>query len=107
MKYTGVRRRYAVQFISLQWIDLSTNQPRRARLRLPVTIGRTPESDLVLSDPRISRRHALIEQDHGQIVLTDLQSSNGTQLDGHMVQQAALIDGAAIQLGSTTLKIFI
>jgi len=96
-----------VQFIHLQWTELATNQPRRARLRLPVTIGRAPESDLVLSDPQVSRKHALIDQDHGQIVLTDLQSSNGTRLDGQTVRRAPLGDGAAIQLGSTTLKIFI
>jgi WD40 repeat protein len=96
-----------VQFIDLQWTDLSTQQSRRATFRLPVTIGRAEESDLVLSDPKVSRRHAVIQQDRSRIVITDLRSSNGTRLDDQFVQRAALADGATIQLGLTTLKIFL
>jgi pSer/pThr/pTyr-binding forkhead associated (FHA) protein len=72
-------------------------------LTKPVTvIGRGTDVDLRVDDPGASRRHC-------QVVLgatpsiVDLGSTNGTLVDGHRVQSAALLDGATITVGSTSL----
>ena len=46
------------------------------------TIGRSPENSLQLLDERVSKEHACIERRKDQYVLRDLQSSNGTILNG-------------------------
>src|SRR6266850_713077 len=49
------------------------------------SIGRTPENDLVIEDPSLSRRHALIENFDGRYNLSDCGSSNGTLVNGRPV----------------------
>jgi Transglycosylase SLT domain/FHA domain len=51
----------------------------------PFTLGRDPGCDLVLSHARVSRLHARIEPSERGHVLTDLQSANGTAVDGRPV----------------------
>lgn len=48
----------------------------------PQTLGRTDEADVVLDDARISRRHATVARSDGGFVVTDLDSRNGTFVDG-------------------------
>src|SRR4029453_529528 len=50
-----------------------------------VSIGRTPENDLVIDDPSLSRRHALIENIGDAFTVTDCGSSNGTLVNGRQV----------------------
>jgi Protein of unknown function (DUF3662)/Inner membrane component of T3SS, cytoplasmic domain len=66
-------------------------------------IGRGDQANLRLPDVGISRRHARIDFDGGQIVLTDLGSTNGTSVNGQRVSAVALNPGDMIQLGTTTL----
>ena len=49
-------------------------------LELPLTIGREEGNGIQLNDERISRFHVKLQQDHEQIVLTDLESTNGTKV---------------------------
>ena len=49
---------------------------------LPVILGRTPESALPFADAGISRHHARLDGDRGAFRLADLESRNGTWLDG-------------------------
>ena len=46
----------------------------------PVTIGREEGNSIQLNDERVSRFHLKIQEDHEKLVLTDLQSTNGTTL---------------------------
>jgi hypothetical protein len=69
-----------------------------------VTIGRLPECDVVLKDAGASRRHAQIRRHDGTFVLTDLGSTNGTQLNGETVQSRPLSDGDRITIGTTVLR---
>lgn len=73
--------------------------------RREVTIGRAPENDLVVHDPRASRVHARIrERGEGYAVLDD-GSCNGTALNNRQVRGAArLRDGDRIRVGGTTLE---
>ncbi len=71
----------------------------------PTTIGRmTTDSTVGLNDPRISRRHATIQKTSDGVIITDLDSTNGTWVDGvELTQERAVEPGAIIELGSTLL----
>ena len=66
-------------------------------------IGRGDQANLRLPDVGISRRHARLDFDGGQVVLTDLGSTNGTSVNGQRVSAVALNPGDMIQIGTTTL----
>jgi len=70
-----------------------------------VAIGRGRENDIVLADPRVSRRHARIECDRRSAILVDLGSTNGTIVDGKRASgRVRLHDGSVITLGNTSLR---
>jgi DNA segregation ATPase FtsK/SpoIIIE-like protein len=54
--------------------------------RRPVVIGRAPDCDIVLDDPTVSPRHAMIDEHHR---VADLGSVNGTQVDGDLINFGA------------------
>ena len=62
-------------------------------------IGRGDQANLRLPDVGISRRHARLDYDGNQVVLTDLGSTNGTMVNGQRVSAVALNPGDMIQLG--------
>lgn len=68
------------------------------------TIGRLPDCEVVLKDKGASRRHAQIRLKDGVATLTDLGSTNGTRLNGSVVQSRTLEDGDRITIGSTVLE---
>lgn len=69
----------------------------------PITIGREEDNDIQLNDERVSRVHAKIQEDRGQVILTDLNSTNGSRVNGHPVQLRVLRPGDHLQLGRCTL----
>jgi pSer/pThr/pTyr-binding forkhead associated (FHA) protein len=67
-------------------------------------IGRSPKTDLRLTDNKVSRRHCKIQEEGSQHVIVDLESSNGTVVNGDRIQKAVLREGDFIRLGFTMLK---
>lgn len=67
--------------------------------RDPVRIGRRPENDLVLADEKVSGRHAEVVFEDGRYVLRDLESTNGTLLDGRAVEEVVLTGQDQFQIG--------
>jgi hypothetical protein len=65
----------------------------------PVLIGRDPQNDVVLDDRRVSRKHAEIRLRLGRYTLYDLQSTNGTYVNGRRVAEKVLDDGDKISVG--------
>ena len=65
-----------------------------------VTIGRYPDNTIVLENPSISGHHAEIERTGDVFQLKDLNSSNGTKINGQVVQVAALQNSDNISFGS-------
>lgn len=59
-------------------------------------LGRAPESDLVVNAPEVSRRHALVYRHDGEVYVRDLESANGTMVDGRAVRRTP----AHLQQGS-------
>src|SRR5947199_7252362 len=68
-----------------------------------VTIGREEGNILRLNDERVSRFHAKVQQDNSDIILTDLESTNGTRVNGNVVQIRRLRPGDRIHLGRSLL----
>jgi len=67
-------------------------------------IGRS-DADLVLDDPKISKKHAVIEAfSSNKIFIRDLASMNGTLVNGEQVSQKKLSDGDVIQLGDVIMR---
>ncbi len=68
-----------------------------------VQIGRAPSCDIVLDDRNVSRRHAEIRRRGPVVVLIDLDSTNGTIVNGRRVREHPLADGDRITLGNSRL----
>jgi pSer/pThr/pTyr-binding forkhead associated (FHA) protein len=75
--------------------------------RLPLTIGRALDNDLVLDDPHVDAHHARIVADaDGSVVLEDLGSVNGTSVVGRGREpRIALTAGTTLRLGRTALRV--
>jgi pSer/pThr/pTyr-binding forkhead associated (FHA) protein len=66
-------------------------------------IGRSATSHLRVADESISREHAVILFEDDAFTVEDLQSTNGTRLNGKRVRSAPLNDGDEIQIGQTRI----
>ncbi|MFQ5418084.1 MAG: FHA domain-containing protein [Myxococcota bacterium] len=69
-------------------------------------IGRNPTTDVTLLDENISREHSIVIRDPetGTYSIEDLQSTNGTKVNGKRVRSADLVDGDEIQIGHTRFR---
>lgn len=89
--------------VSFQILDGLERGVVYAELQTPVSIGREDDNDIRLNDERVSRFHAKVQDDEGHIILTDLQSTNGTRVNGHPIQVHVLQVGDQIQIGRCIL----
>ena len=71
----------------------------------PLTVGREEGNSVQLNDERVSRFHVKIQDDQDKIVLTDLQSTNGTKVNGETVHLWVLRPGDVVTLGRTVLVV--
>jgi FhaA, N-terminal domain/FHA domain len=68
------------------------------------TLGRGRQCDVVLNDPNVSRQHAEIRPRGGSWVITDLGSTNGSQLNGRRIDGSEVLrDGDEIELGESAM----
>ncbi|MCA1835658.1 MAG: DUF3662 domain-containing protein [Actinobacteria bacterium] len=70
----------------------------------PVTLGRLPDCDVVLSDPNVSRRHAEVRRRGNDFIVIDLGSTNGTRVNGAGVRERRLTDGDEVTVGGTHIR---
>lgn len=70
----------------------------------PVTIGRLPDCDIVIDDRNVSRRHAEVRRSGNGFTVVDLDSTNGTRVNGAGVKERRLADGDTITVGTTTIR---
>lgn len=89
--------------ITLRILDGSDRGKVFDDIPVPITIGREEGNSIQLNDDRISRFHLKIQQDHGDIVLTDLGSTNGSRVNNEEVQLRILRHGDLISVGRSTL----
>lgn len=89
---------------------LILNQPDGGQKEIPlphrtVTIGKTPDNDIVIADTAISRKHACIEHRGEHYLIKDLNSLNGTVVNGQNIgqQEVELKEGSRITIGRTQI----
>ncbi|HEY8080630.1 MAG TPA: DUF3662 and FHA domain-containing protein [Acidimicrobiales bacterium] len=71
----------------------------------PIVIGRLPECEVCLGDTNVSRRHAQVALDAGDVVVTDLGSTNGTFVNGRRVTRATVRPGDELTIGTSRLRV--
>lgn len=74
-------------------------------LETPLTIGREEGNDIQLNDERVSRCHFKIQRDNDRLVLTDLDSTNGTKVNGIETQLKILRYGDLINVGRSLMLV--
>lgn len=72
----------------------------------PVVIGRSPSSDIVVDEPYVSSTHARLTLQGPALVLEDLGSTNGTLVNGHLIEQpVTLREADEVQIGDTIMRV--
>jgi predicted component of type VI protein secretion system len=87
-------------------IQESGGGKREVRITSPVTIGRSPSATFPIDDKTLSREHTLISGQAGRYTVKDLESKNGTYLNGQLIRRPEpLKHGDRIRVGPATFMI--
>lgn len=98
-----------------EWVLLLTkpeeeSQTSRLSNGLPskgtMTIGRNPDSDIVVDDLTVSWQHAKLIIKDGHVEVVDLNSANGSYINGIPIQKSKLLNSDILRVGSVHLTIF-
>ncbi|HEX6766976.1 MAG TPA: sigma 54-interacting transcriptional regulator [Polyangiaceae bacterium] len=71
----------------------------------PLLVGKSPVCSLEIDDSAVSRRHLALELSSNGLLVRDLDSRNGTRVDGVRVVEALLEGGERVEIGATTLRV--
>lgn len=85
-------------------IESGPESGRRVDLGGALVIGRQSRSGLTIQDPKASREHTRLEPAAGAWAVVDLESRNGTMLNGRKIQREFLSAGDRITIGQTVLR---
>jgi putative serine protease PepD len=92
------------------WLRIVTGEDAGQEVVLgsePLVLGRQAGCDVVIRDPHASRRHAELRLlAGGQVLLRDLDSANGTRVDGEPVAEAVLSGGEELALAGVRIAVF-
>lgn len=94
--------------VSLALLDDADRPVRGFRLsrRKPMTIGRDSSNDIVLTDRSVSGHHAVIRMMQGEWVLADLESRNGTYVNGAAIAtETSISEQDVVQFGAVRLQL--
>ena len=89
------------------WITEAGRPGRTIILTATVTVGRDTENDIVLAAATVSRQHALLLRDADSMLLIDLESTNGTLVNGVLAQPdhpVRLADGDTVRFGQVLAR---
>ncbi|MBN1147000.1 MAG: FHA domain-containing protein [Anaerolineales bacterium] len=89
--------------VIIRWMGGKTEQ--HSLTKSVVAVGRAPDNDIVINHPAVSGHHLRLEIHPSEMAVTDLNSTNGTQLNGQRIQPGApqpLQAGAALRIGDLT-----
>jgi len=75
-------------------------EPQEHRLGVLNYLGRAEDNQIQVTAANISRRHAVIEVFEGGYLIKDLESQNGTFVNGDRITEHALVNGDRIQIGT-------
>jgi DNA-binding NtrC family response regulator len=89
------------------WLVIAAGTPEEKRIEIgaiPICIGSDATAQVCVPDPHVSRRHAEVAYTNGTVILRDLQSRNGTYVDGIAVKEVILHGPATIRVGGTSIR---
>ena len=89
--------------ITLRVLDGADRGKVFGNLPLPITVGREEGNSIQLNDERISRFHIKIQEDNSKFILTDLESTNGTKVNGDEIRLRILRYGDLVSVGRSLL----
>ena len=92
-----------VHYLEIQGSELEAEvfavQPRG------VKIGRTAPAEIVLPHKSVSREHCMVGVANDELIVTDLNSTNGTFIDGIAIEDAYVHGGEQIRIGASVLAV--
>jgi hypothetical protein len=91
--------------VTLRVLDGADRGRTYENLPTPLSIGREEGNSVQLNDERISRFHLKIQEDQEKLVLTDLESTNGTKINGENVRLCIVRPGDVITVGRSVLLV--
>jgi predicted component of type VI protein secretion system len=91
--------------ILLTWTDPRSGELQEQNFPLPITVGRDSSNHLVLPSSSVSRQHAQILPQADKIKVKDLNSSNGTFINGEAIEEAEAKEGDEITFGEVKVKL--
>lgn len=103
MTSSANRAARAMTAITIRVLDGADRGRVFENLTPPITIGREEGNTIQLNDERVSRFHVKIQEDNNRLVITDLESTNGTRVNNEEVKLRILHFGDMIQLGRSVL----
>lgn len=89
--------------IAQEVVSLTVDGARQPIEKRRVILGRAKDCDIRLADPNVSRHHAELRQEASDYWVIDLDSTNGTEVNGRRMKRAKLEHGDRLLLGSTEL----
>jgi len=89
--------------LRIRYTDPDGNQTELVLTDQPITVGRSPDADIITLDERASRMHCGIRLWDGEYYVKDLKSKNGTYLNHQRVEMAKIKPGDKIRLGNSIL----
>ena len=93
------------EFHCLELLDPQTPLFRFVVSPMGIKIGRTAPADIVLADPSVSREHCIVGLANDELLVSDLNSTNGTFIDGVRIGRAAVLPvGSVLRAGKVSLS---
>lgn len=100
-------RQVTIETITLQPLN-GLDRPVHIRSdRCPVLLGGSVASDVLLGDPWVSHCHCSLDMTDGGVIVHDFGSTNGTWVNGERIEEALLLSGDRLRVGSTEFIIAI
>jgi pSer/pThr/pTyr-binding forkhead associated (FHA) protein len=100
------RQRRRGSTLALEFIEPHDRTGERIDVESAVTIGRSSDCDLVMSDTFLSSRHARLANDDGDLSIEDLGSTNGTYVNQELVDGRVHLErGDIVQVGGVLFEV--
>ena len=99
-------RRRRTETLALKFVEPTDREGERIDVDVAVTIGRSADCDLALSDTYLSSRHARLTNDEGDLSIEDLGSTNGTYVNQELVDGRVHLErGDIVQVGGVLFEL--
>lgn len=90
-----------------EYYQVGGSRPVKQEIReFPCVIGRDESADFCVESSRVSRKHVVLDRRDGQYVLRDLDSTNGTFVNGKRIAETVLADGDVVLVADSELTFF-